>query len=124
MSATDSKVTSLGDAPAAAAVAASKVEAKPTKLVGKSAGDGELSGKRSTIKIYAKEEEGGNHAVFVSLNGIGYHIPRDVPVDVPVELIEVLNNAVTTITNPAAQGGGVTTRDVPRFQFQVLNQNA
>ena len=115
----DSKVTSLdtptpankGLAAAASAIVAAKVKAS-------SSGNSELSGATSKIKIFAGTEESGNHAVFVSQNGIAFLIPRDQVVDVPVELIEILSNAITTITATAPNGIGVTTRDVPRYNFQ------
>ena len=113
----DSKVTSL-DQPAPKAVEAVRTDVK--KLVGKSSGDSGLSGSVTRIKIFASTEEGGNHAVFVSHNGIAYLIPRDEVMDVPDELLEILNNAVTTITSPNRDGVGVITRDVPRFNYQVI----
>ena len=114
----DSKVTSLDSAPAVSKANAT-VE-KSTKLVAKSSGNSELSGATTKIKIFAGTEEGGNHAAFVSHNAVAYLIPRDQVIEVPDELIEILENAITTITLTAPNGIGVITRDVPRYNFQTV----
>ena len=55
--------------------------------------------------------------VFVSLNGYAYQIPRGVPCSVPVEVIEILQNAKqTTYTQTPT---GVVERTVQRFPFSV-----
>ena len=113
----DSKVTSL-DQPVLKASDAVRTDVK--KLVGKSSGNGALSGLTTRIKIFAGTEEGGNHAVFVSHNGTAYLIPRDEVLEVPDELLEILDNAITTITAPNRDGIGVLTRDVPRYNYQVV----
>lgn len=113
----DSKVTSL-DQPAQKVNDATRTDVK--KLVGKSSGTSELSGNTTRIKIFAGTEEGGNHAAFVSHNGVAYLIPRDEVMDVPDELLEILNHAITTITSPNRDGVGVITRDVPRYNYQII----
>lgn len=115
----DSKVTSLdAPTPAAKGIAIADKAIAASRVKPSSSGNGELSGETRKIKIFAGTEEGGNHAVFVSHNGVAFLIPRDTIVDVPVELIEILSNAITTITSTSANGIGVTTRDVPRYNFQ------
>lgn len=113
----DSKVTSL-DQPVMKSEDTPKTGVK--KLVGKSSGSGELSGNTTRIKIFAGTEDGGNHAAFVSHNGTAYLIPRDEVIDVPDELLEILNHAITTITSPNRDGVGVITRDVPRYNYQIV----
>jgi len=49
-----------------------------------------------------------------------YQIPRGVEVEVPSEVLAILHNAVTTITLPKVEGG-VSTRDVPRYNVQVVS---
>lgn len=115
----DSKVTSLdAPTPAAKGIAAAATAVVAAKIKATSSGNSELSGDTQKIKIFASTEEGGNHAVFVSHNGIAYLIPRDQVVDVPTELVAILSNAITTITSTAPNGIGVITRDVPRYNFQ------
>lgn len=114
---TDSKVTSL-DTTSATTVAETK-SAKRT-LATKSAGhDAQLSGKTVELNIYASDQEHGSNAVEIGLNGVMYLVPRGEYFSVPEELVEVLRNAITTVTSPAKTGGGVATRDVPRFNFQT-----
>lgn len=114
---TDSKVTSL-DTTSASAVAESK-SAKRT-VATKSAGhDAQLSGKTIELNIYASDQEHGSNAVEIGLNGVMYLVPRGEYFTVPEELVEVLRNSITTVTSPSKTGGGVGTRDVPRFNFQT-----
>lgn len=114
--ANDSKVTDLSTpAPKAAAPAA----AAGTGAASKFSGGGEkLSGNKKTIEIYASDQEGGNFAVLVGVNGVMYQIPRGSRELVPTEVLAVLRDAVQTITSPNP-AGGVTTREVPRYNFQV-----
>lgn len=120
----DSKVTSL-DTPdnnaTASAKAADTADKSPAKrATSKSSGNGtDLSGKTATINIYPSDQDGGNDAVFVAHNGVAFQIPRGENIEVPIELIEILNNAVTTVTSPAPEGG-VTTREVPRYNFRRI----
>lgn len=114
----DSKVTSLDTAPATpTAVAKATVAAKTVKTTG--GGDASLSGVKKTLEIYAKDGEDGDQDVLVGLNGVMYQIKRGETVEVPEEVLFILRNAITTVTSPAP-AGGVTTRDVPRYQFNVL----
>lgn len=114
---TDSKITSL-DTASASVVAEAKSLKRPVAT--KSAGhDAQLSGKTVELNIYAGEQENGSNAVEIGLNGVMYLVPRGEYFSVPEELVEVLRNAITTVTSPAKTGGGVLTRDVPRFNFQT-----
>jgi len=112
--ASESKVTDLST-PAPKTVA--PVAANAAKSSGSTGGSG-LSGKTKTLEIYASDQDGGDHAVVVGVNGVLYQIPRGTREVVPVEVLDVLRNAVQTITSPNP-AGGVTTRDVPRYNFQV-----
>ena len=80
--------------------------------------DSELSGKTGTVTIHPTEGDGGSDAVFLSINGYAYQIPRGIPVQVPTEVIEVLRNAKQTIIS-FGQGGALVERTVQRFAFSV-----
>lgn len=113
----DSQVSSIDSAPAAAPA----TKSASTKVSGKQSGhDAALSGKRKKIEIFASEQEHGDNAVEVGLNGIMYLIPRGEVVDLPEEVVEVLSNAVMTVTTPVASGGGVNERRVPRYNFRQI----
>lgn len=115
----DSKVTSLDNAPATTSAAAKAVVASKTvKTVG-GGGDASLSGDKKTIEIFAQDGENGDQEVLIGVNGVMYQIKRGEPVAVPEEVLHVLRNAITTVTS-SAPGGGVTTREVPRYQFNVI----
>lgn len=75
----------------------------------------ELSGKTATITILPTGEDGGNDAVPVSLNGYMYQIPRNTPCTVPVEVLEILKNAQTTVYQQGP--AGLVERTVQRFPF-------
>lgn len=94
------------------------MSAAPVTVVGKNS-DPSLSGDFLTIKIHATRDEAEKGPVFVSLNGYAYQIPRGVNVSVPVEVVEILDNAVMT-TYPT-EGGIVTgSVDVPRHGYQTI----
>ena len=113
----ESQVTDLSTPkPAAQAAAVSTAKKVITKQSGH---DGGMSGVTKVINIYASEQEGGNFAVLLGHNGVMYQIPRGIEVEVPEEIVDILRNAITTVTLPA-EAGGVTTREVPRYNFQVL----
>ncbi len=81
--------------------------------------DIQLSGKKQTLTIHATDSIDGQEAVFIGLNGYGYHIPRGVPVAVPVEVVEILANAKTDHLR-ATQGGGTEVRTSQRFAFTAM----
>lgn len=110
-----SQVTTLDTEDEAVAAVA---EAAPASKVSGANHDATLSGKKRTVTIHATEGDGGNDAVFLSVNGYAYQIPRGVASEVPVEVVEVLQNAKTTILS-FGQGGAVVERSVPRFAFSV-----
>lgn len=111
-----SQVTTLDTEDEAAAAAV--VESTPaTKITGANH-DAQLSGKKRTVTVHATDGDGGSDAVTVGVNGFVYQIPRNVPCEVPDEVIQVLQNAKTTIMS-FGQGGAVVERTVPRFAFSV-----
>lgn len=121
MSNPQSVVTDLTDEVQSAPVAdkparaAAKVAAKEVK--GANA-DGELSGKRVTLTIHQTSEEGGDEDVFIGLNGFGYKIKRGEPCNVPVEVADIIKNAVTTTIRPG-KDGEVKESKTPRFAYSI-----
>lgn len=79
--------------------------------------DDELSGERVTVTFYEQESDLGKRPVEIGLNGIAYQIPRNVPVSIPVEVLEIVRNAVEETFE--ANGSNVIRRNRPRFSYQV-----
>jgi hypothetical protein len=77
-----------------------------------------LSGRKARITIHPADGEGGHDAVFLGLNGYAYQVPRGEPQDVPVELLEVLEHA---ISEKVSQGKDMQTTlsRAPRFAYTV-----
>lgn len=80
--------------------------------------DSELSGKKVTVTFSEQEGDAGSEPIFASLNGYAYQIPRGIPVEIPVELLDIFKNAKMSLVE-TAQGGGTKTRSVQRFQYTV-----
>ncbi|MNY59661.1 hypothetical protein D3C86_1961320 [compost metagenome] len=57
--------------------------------------------------------------MFIGLNGHGYQVPRGVPVLIPVEALEVLENAVMK-TYPTEGGIVIGEREVPRYGYNEV----
>lgn len=64
-------------------------------------------------------ETGSNLPVPVSVNNLVLKIPRDVAVDVPLEVVEVLNNSKTPVRARDAEGRMVW-KDVLSYPFQLI----
>lgn len=111
MAKSNSQVTTLDDADASAADVAASAAAPQD--IGTNHDDA-LSGDRQVLTIHVSDLEGGHEAVNVSLNGYAYSIPRGKPVNVPAEVVQILQNAVTT-SYVAKEGGGVLERSNPRY---------
>lgn len=73
---------------------------------------------RVRLTIHEQEGAGGNDDVFVSVNEVGYQIKRGHEVEVPPEVVEVLNNAVMTVYEPLKEGG-MRERNVRRYNFST-----
>lgn len=114
--ATETSITTIDDAP--------KAVEQPAAKVLRGAADPDLSGERVELTIHQDSGENGREPVFVGLNGTGYQIPRGIAVNVPVEVLEVLDNATMTVYESTA---GVTVpkgRAVKRFAYNVRQQRA
>lgn len=115
----DTQVTTLDDDTTTASAAPSTEKsgkagkAKATAAIAAEAG---LTGKRKTIVIHQGEGAAGREDVTVGVNGVMFNIKRGKPVDVPAEVVHVLENAVTTVYE---NGEAI---DTPRFAFSVVSQ--
>lgn len=88
-----SQITTLDDDTTVAAPVEAKQIVKPRAIEG-------TSGDMSMLTIYSSNDELGNDPVECGLNGYAFVIKRDIPVLVPVELVEVFKNAIqTTFSN-------------------------
>lgn len=130
----DTKVTTLDDGNDNEAVDTTTTAATTTKGKGKTVAktasaapapadaevaalvaDGEIGHiGRCLVTVHADKGEGGNQAVFVSVNGQAFQIPRGKPVDVPLEVAQALENAVETIYD-----GGGAGREAPRYAVTI-----
>ncbi len=107
----DSQISSIDDTPVI-----EKPKSKATKSQLMDAG---IGGAKRTVTIHASDADGGDKAVFVGVNGVGYQIPRGTPQELPLEVIEALKNAVITQYKAGADGV-VKAHDVPRYAFSVI----
>lgn len=115
----DSQVSSIDDVPASTPATAAKASGakRQPKVDGH---DIALSGKKKTITIHTSDAEGGHDAVPIGLNGYMYQVPRGMPVEVPEELVEILQNAKTSTYHPAGNGSTELIERVNnRFAFSV-----
>ncbi len=68
------------------------------------------SGERSILTIHSHPGADGLQDVDCGINGYGFQIKRDTPVNVPTELVTMLESLIVTTYDP----NGVP-RDRPRF---------
>jgi len=73
---------------------------------------------RVFLTIFEQEGSDGGQDVCVSVNGKAYQIKRGVEVEVPPEVVHVLDSAVVTVFEPL-KDGGYQSRDVKRFNYSV-----
>lgn len=104
-------ITSIDDEPAV-------VLSKKAEHVAVTDHGDNMSGERYEVTIQAGEGDAGKQAVFLAINGHGLNIPRGVPVNVPAEVVEILDNATMTIYEAAA-GGKMVEREVKRFSYSA-----
>jgi hypothetical protein len=117
MAKSNSQVSTLDDDANDSAQASPTAPAAAAREIKGNNHDEQLSGKRRTITINPTEGDGGHDAVFVSLNGYAYQIPRGEPQSVPEELVEILKNAKSTIYQSTKDG--VIERTVQRYSFTL-----
>lgn len=93
------------------------------KLKAKSNGhDVSLSGRKAMVTLHPGSEEGGSDAQVIGINGFMWQVPRGEPVEVPIELLWVMENAVTQHVS-TRQDGSIATRETPRFAYTVHSQD-
>lgn len=117
----NSQVSTLESPRASAQPQSSKPSAQvgiPRSAVKANGHDVALSGKKARITIHPSDSEGGQDAVFLGLNGYAYQVPRGEPVVVPVELLEVLENAITEKLVQNSMSDTSITR-APRYAYAV-----
>ncbi len=102
----ESQVSDIDDTPVStpAAEAKTKTSASGKRSVKVDGFDIALSGKKKTVTIHESDAEGGRDAVAIGLNGYMYQVPRGIPVEVPEELVSILENAKTSTYHPAGPG--------------------
>jgi hypothetical protein len=126
MSTNNSQVTTLEAAAPAAAKAKGVSASAAAATALKGTDNAVFCGKKAIVTIAASKEDGGNEAVFVSPQGVGFQIPRGKPWTVPIEVANVLADAVET-TYTRNEKGELITIDSPRYTFvaqPVLEQPA
>lgn len=112
----DTQVSSIDDTPVTTKAETKSTGAKRTPKV--DGFDLALSGKKKTITIHVSDAEGGQDAVPIGLNGYMYQVPRGTPVEVPEELVSILENAKTSTYHPN-KDGELIERVHNRFAFSV-----
>lgn len=114
---TTTQVSSIDDAPDTAPATSKDVGGKRKAKV--DGFDIALSGKKKTITIHTSEAEGGHDAIPIGLNGYMYQVPRGIPVEVPEELVKILENAKVTTFHPSKEPGEFVARTSNRYAFSV-----
>lgn len=128
---TDSQITSLDDDKDGTAAAAAAEAAKPAKpaanaKVAAAEGDGaKVAPAKKTkdperlvsLTIHSSQGDGGNDAVFVSVNEYARLIPRNTPCEVPAYVVNVLREAREERFK--AEGKETTSTEVPRYAFTM-----
>lgn len=73
---------------------------------------------RKRIIVHNQEGVDASPFVKVQVNGVMFTLPREIEVSVPIEVINVLNDAV--VTRLEQQGNVLVERHARRFPFTVL----
>jgi hypothetical protein len=58
---------------------------------------------------------------FVSLNGYAFQFQKNVPIQLPVPVIDMMKNCIFTKTERDDETGEEYTRDIPRFSIERLD---
>lgn len=114
----NSQVSTLESKPAQRGPAAGAAPTAGAQKIMGAKHDVALSGKKAQITIHAGQDEVGQEPAFVGLNGFAYQIPRDTLVEIPIEVLSILENAVTEIVS-TGKDGAVKTRNAPRYAYTV-----
>lgn len=79
------------------------------------------SKERFAIIVEEGRDENDMNPIYVGVNGRGYSIRRGEVVEVPAEVMNVLNDAVEVRSIPVERNGqpaGITTREARRFPYR------
>lgn len=107
----DEKIVKLEDAP-------NQATEQVAKQILPSNSNAQLSGKKVRVTFHEQEGEGGSDAIFTGLNEASFQIPRGVPVEIPLELMDQFENCKVE-TAQTKLGGGHTKRLISRFNYTV-----
>lgn len=81
--------------------------------------DDALSGKMEMVTIHASNDENGGDAVLLIHNGYARQVPRDTPVKLPTEVVQILRDAKVTHYKPGH--GGTNIEEMrPRYAFSAV----
>jgi len=72
--------------------------------------------KRTTVIFHNQDGEAGSIDIFTSVNGKAYQIKREVEVELPEEVLGVIDNAIITKFSKGPKGEDVS-RDVKRYPY-------
>lgn len=76
--------------------------------------------KTITINIAKGDKKlGGLEPVFVGFQGVGYLIPRGIPIKVSPAIVEILNNAITDVVTQD-DDGEIQHDEVPTYPFSAM----
>ena len=78
------------------------------------------TGRKKIITIHHGDGVLGASAAFISINGHAWQIPRGVPVKVPEEILEALDNAVQTVYEQVDKA--MVPREVRRFPYSEYSR--
>lgn len=82
-----------------------------------------FSGVKARVIINESEGDAGREAVYVALNDYAAQIPRNIEVELPVEVFNAcIRDAKTTVLSRT--GDGLASRDVRRFSYSMLGEVA
>ena len=76
-----------------------------------------MAGGKVELTLHAGEGDIGRQAVFLGINGHGFNIPRSTPVEVPEEVVQILDNATMTVYEQVGQK--MHEREVKRFSYNI-----
>ena len=105
------KSTSLDDD----AIEATSIEQVDASVIPGANHDSELSGKREIVTIHIGQDDAGSDAVFIGHNGYAYQVPRNKPVSLPTEVVQILRDATQTLYKYV--GKVLVENTVPRYSF-------
>lgn len=108
----DTSVTTIDDAPLV-------VEVKKAADIAVSDHADAMTGERLEVTIQASEGDIGKQPVFLAINGYGVLVPRGIPVHLPVELVEILDNATQVVYEHDKATDKMLEREVKRYSYSV-----